>query len=149
MTTPDDYCDRDVPAKRRPSARKEDKLDKLQADWLKAVLGRPGKTNADGVLWHACETRAKRSVWEGARNKARGCVAGFPLDKMFMYRGRLFKFENKEPGRRNHKNGGLSDDQVISVAEYRAAGIPVVVGYSVEDLRDALGLWGIPTREAG
>jgi len=131
----------EVKEPRKKPVRHEDILHKKVAVWLRAVIGREGKTTPNGILWHSTENRAKRSLREGASNRSRGCVAGFPLDIDFYYNMRAFKIELKS------ETGKVSDSQKISIPEYRAAGVPVSICYSVEDVRIALRQWNIPTEE--
>lgn len=132
------------PKPRKKPVRHEDKLHTDVAKWLTAAIGHPGEASATlGVMWLSLETRAKRSLREGAANKARGCVAGVPDIEIVQYPGRCFKIELKSA------KGVVSDQQRKLHKEYRILGIPVAVCRSIDDVRAALLGWGVPTREAG
>lgn len=108
--------------------------------WLRVVLPPP-------VIIHHSPNESRRPGRAGdverAMNAANGAVAGFPDIMGITFTG-LFFMEVKAPG------GSLSPAQ----RDFRDR--LAVLGYgrwavvrSIDDAKDALAAWGIPTREAG
>lgn len=128
-------------APRAKSARPEDRLHADVKKYLTTIIARPGVCSADGVVWYSVETRAKRSKFEGARNKARGCISGCP-DIDLYFSGRAYKIELKAA------KGTVSDSQDILHAELARANVPVIVAKDIDTITTALISWGVPTREA-
>ena len=80
-----------------------------------------------------------RRVLAGARFKAQGRKAGVP-DNCVIYAGRAHFIELKS------RKGVASPAQKIVIPALEAAGTPVVIAYSLEEVMDALAAWGIPLR---
>jgi phage tail protein X len=108
--------------------------------WLRVVLPPP-------VIIHHSPNESRRPGRAGdverAMNAANGAVAGFPDIMGLTFTGPFF-MEVKAPG------GSLSPAQ----RDFRDR--LAVLGYgrwavvrSIDDAKDALAAWGIPTREAG
>jgi hypothetical protein len=115
----------------------EDELHYQVARLLSLAIARPGAVSPDKVIWWTIESRAKRSVYEGARNKRRGCIAGCP-DIFVMHRGRAFWIELKTP------TGKTSDAQIELHGSIVQAGSHVGVARSVNDILPLLWSWGVP-----
>ena len=75
----------------------------------------------------------------GARMKKQGRKAGIP-DNCVVWDGRCFFIELKS------RNGKPSPAQKVVIPALEAAGAPVVIAYSLEEVMDALAAWGIPLR---
>ena len=130
----------DKPGKpRKKPDRKEDKLHEQVAKLLTAIIAKPGVASADHVLWYSVETRARRSMREGAANKKRGCIRGVP-DIDVYFGGRAYKIELKAP------DGVLSDDQRELHLQLEMAGVSSSVARSIEDVLRSLAFWRIPHR---
>jgi len=83
-----------------------------------------------GLFFHVPNGGA-RSMQEGAKFKAMGVTPGEP-DFVNMYRvpcGVELKMEKE----RKTKNGGLSPDQMMVHAQWRAAGREVYIAYTAEE----------------
>lgn len=93
----------------------------------------------DCVAW-SNENR-RNGIREGARRKARGCIAGVP-DMEFHYRGRALCVELKA------ERGRLSPEQRVLHARLKAAGTPVAVCRSLDDVIDFLRAQGVPVKGA-
>jgi hypothetical protein len=135
-----EYIDHTVntpPRTRAKSKRPEDLFHTLVARWLTEAIAPAGKRSKHGVLWFSVETRGKRSLAEGARNKARGCIAGVP-DIDIYHQGRAFKIELKAP------KGTSTDTQVRLHHELVQCGVPVLVARELDMIMSALTEWGIP-----
>lgn len=91
----------------------------------------------DCVAW-SNENR-RNGVREGARRKARGCIAGVP-DMEFHYRGRAMCVELKA------EKGRLSPEQKALHARLKAAGTPVAVCRSLDDVTAFLTAQGVALR---
>jgi hypothetical protein len=118
----------------------EDELHYQVARLLSLAIARPGVVSSDKVIWWTIESRAKRSVYEGARNKRRGCIAGCP-DIFVMYRGRAFWIELKTP------TGKTSDAQLELHGSIVQAGSNIGVARSVTDILPLLWSWSIPYKK--
>lgn len=75
----------------------------------------------------------------GARMKKQGRKAGIP-DNCVVWDGRCFFIELKS------RNGKPSPAQKVVIPALEAAGAPVVIAYTLEEVMDALAAWGIPLR---
>lgn len=75
----------------------------------------------------------------GARMKKQGRKAGIP-DNCVIWNGIAHFIELKS------RNGKASPAQKIVIPALEAAGAPVVIAYSLEEVMDALAAWGIPLR---
>jgi hypothetical protein len=126
--------------KRAKSTHPEDKLHREMVKYLRAVIGREGVAWC-GVYWQSIEVRGKRSLIEGASNKARGCVAGFG-ELLIIHHGRIHLAEVKTP------DGVLSQSQRETHPELAKAGAPVAVLRSIDDLVAWVRAIRMPTREA-
>jgi len=128
-------------AKRVPRKRPEDDFHKQVAKLLSVVIAKPGVCSPQGVIWYSVETRAKRSLREGANNKARGCVKGCP-DIDIYYAGFAYKIELKAV------KGRLSDGQEELHIELARAKVPVLEARTLEAVAKVLDTWSIPHRRA-
>lgn len=90
--------------------------------------------------WH-CASGEKRDDETAAKLKTMGVIPGL-ADLMFVYRGRLHAIEVKAP------KGRPSAYQRVWQEELETAGGAYAVVTSIEEARDALARWGVPTREA-
>lgn len=119
---------------RAKSRRHEEKaIEKAITDYLAFSL--PG----DALSFHVPNGGFKLSIGELAWLKASGYVAGIP-DRVVLWNGRAHFLECKRP------KGILSDSQKAMFPRIEAAGCPIVVVRSVEDVAAALDAWGIPVR---
>jgi len=109
----------------------EDELHKRVCVWLSGAIAKPGVCSPEGAIWYSVETRARRSLAEGASNKERGCIAGVP-DVDIYWQGRAYKIELKARG------GVVSDEQRALHAELEKAGVKVRVCYSLEEVKAVL-----------
>ena len=75
----------------------------------------------------------------GARMKKQGRKAGIP-DNCIIWDGKAHFVELKS------RKGVASPAQKIVIPALEAAGSPVVIAYSLEEVMDALAAWGIPLR---
>ena len=84
------------------------------------------------VLLHAIGNGGERNVIVASRMKAEGVKAGIPdLHLPVARRGYISLYiEMKKPDRVNHKNGGLSDEQVELIALLRQHTNCVLVCYT-------------------
>jgi hypothetical protein len=95
--------------------------------WFTAIAHGAGRGGTgDGWL--------RGAIWKGM-----GARAGCP-DLLVLYQGRAFFGEVKAP------KGQLSIAQQTTHTALRAAGCPVAVWKSLDDLQASLTTWGIPTR---
>lgn len=76
----------------------------------------------------------------GGKLKAMGLVPGVP-DILIVANGRAYWVEIKTA------TGRLSDDQKATIARLESNGARVCVCRSIDDVRQALADWGIPTKE--
>ena len=110
--------------------------------YLRDVLPR------DAVFW-SVPNGGKMSHKAGAKARDLGQYKG-ASDLMICYRGRLHCLELKV---REDPRWGITEttyqkpEQKAFQADIEAAGAPYVVARHTSDVRDALALWGIPTRE--
>jgi hypothetical protein len=149
MTTEQDLDEmmgprRDKPSKLRATRNKAPKLDEdhfhyTVAKLLNHAIAPAGLPSHEGVCWFALEGRGKRSIYEGMRNKKRGCVAGVP-DVLITHAGRAFWIELKTD------IGRLSPAQVDMHRTLTACGMPVAVARSLGDVAGVLAAHGIPHR---
>lgn len=84
----------------------------------------------EGVAW------AENNGWTVRKLKYEGRV-GAP-DRLFYGYGTMVLIEMKNPKRRNHKNGGLSEGQVEEHKRFLDAGVPVAVCYTKQEVIDTL-----------
>jgi len=136
--TTQEFLDKYAKPRKKPE-RKEDKLHEQVAKLLTAVIAKPGVASADHVLWYSVETRARRSMREGAANKKRGCIRGVP-DIDIYYGGRAYKIELKAPG------GVVSDAQDELHIQLELAGVSNAIARSIDDVLHSLAFWRIPHR---
>lgn len=80
-----------------------------------------------------------RRVLAGERFKKQGRKAGVP-DNCVIWNGKAHFVELKS------KTGKASPAQKVVIPALEAAGSPVVIAYSLEEVIDALATWGIPLR---
>jgi hypothetical protein len=111
----------------------EDRIQISILDYLEAV--------APHVLFFAVPNEGKRSYMVARRHKLLGMVAGVP-DLVLTYEGRAYFLEVKSAV------GRLRPAQKLFIEAAHKAGAKCAVVRSIEDVRAALGAWGIPTREA-
>lgn len=71
--------------------------------------------------------------------KKQGRKAGIP-DNCVIWNGKAHFVELKS------RNGRTSPAQKVVIPALEAAGAPVVIAYSLEEVMDALAAWGIPLR---
>ena len=128
------------PKPRAKHRRLEDALHVQVAKYLRAVIG-PERTCCNGVAWESIETRGRRSLAEGARNRARGCVAGTP-DIHICYRGCEYHIELKAG------KGTTTTEQLSWHEAFGQAGATIAVCRTLDDVRECLETWRVPTREA-
>jgi hypothetical protein len=120
---------------RGPGAR-ENAVQRAAIDFLEAVvLPRP--------LVFAIPNAAKRQKNGKAGNAVPGLKPGMP-DLGMLYRQRIYFLEAKA----DRPHARLSDAQRAMILELGERGHGVCVFKTIEDIRDALRLWGIRTREA-
>src|SRR5271170_38000 len=124
----------------KPPVEDEDHLHYAVAKLLSLAIAKPGICSLDGVLWMSLEGRAKRSIYEGARNKRRGCVSGVP-DILIVWMGRCYWIELKRA-----KGGRVSDAQIETHSQLNSAGSSVAVCRSLGEIQAILQLWKIPHR---
>ena len=89
--------------------------------------------------WH-CASGEKRDEATAAKLKTMGVIPGL-ADLMFVWRGRLYAVEVKSP------TGRSSTYQRAWREELETAGGAYAVVTSIDDAREALARWGVPTRE--
>lgn len=109
------------------------------ASLLDYVLPKP-----DAYWFHipnqgAFREESRRTAIAGARFKKQGLKAGVP-DNCVIWDGKAHFVELKS------RNGRPSPAQKIVIPALQAAGSPVVIAYSLEEVMDALTAWGIPLR---
>lgn len=129
-----------IPKPAKPPVEDEDHLHYAVAKLLSLAIARPGICSLDEVCWFSLEGRAKRSIYEGARNKRRGCISGVP-DILIVWRGKCYWIELKRA-----KGGRVSDAQIETHAELDKAGSNVAVCRSWGEIQAALVKWKIPHR---
>ena len=117
----------------------EDHFHYQVAKLLNHAIAPAGLASQDGVAWVSIENRGHKSIWEGARNKKRGVCAGFP-DVLIQWAGRVFYIELKTP------IGVVSPSQAEMHAALRAAGAPVAVARSLDEVVGFLRAQQIPHR---
>jgi len=113
--------------------RVEDGIQRSIVDYLEAVLA--------GVFVFAIPNAAIRNLGGRAGNAIPGLRKGMP-DIGFLWNHGTFFLEVKT------ETGRLSADQIDCHVELRARGYPVATVCSIDEVRIALGLWGVITREA-
>lgn len=118
--------------KRRIRNRPEEDLHKPVAAWLDANL-------VDAWCCHV-PNGGGRSKAEGAAFKAMGVKPGVP-DHLIIHKGRAYWIELKPEKYRNHKNGGLSANQVLCHAILKAAGCKVATCYTLEEVQETVRAW--------
>lgn len=92
------------------------------------------------LAFHPCN-EGQRTPWEAERLTEIGLVPGV-ADLVLVHNGKAFFVEAKAPG------GKLSPAQERFAEDVRAAGAEFAVCYDLDDLKNALTAWSIPTREA-
>lgn len=103
-------------------------------EWLRLVL-------PDAVIFHP-PNGGYRDVREAAKLKRMGVLPGIPDLVVFMDNAFVCAFEVKA------QRGVLSDDQKNVHYVMRALGFKVAVVRGIDETRQALASWGVPTREA-
>ena len=111
----------------------EDKIQLSILDYLDLVL-------PEALVFHV-PNQGLRSLTTGKKFKLLGMRAGVP-DLVMIHRGVCFFIEIKSP------KGVVSPAQKDFCEAAGRAGAGWVVARCVEDVRNALRLWNIPTREA-
>ena len=119
----------------------ETRLQFVVVAYLRAVLPR------DALFWH-CPNGGKMSA---AWRKMLGGLGVLPgaSDLMLVYRGRFYGIELKtalDPVRGITKGYQSEAQRAFQDAVERAGGHYAVCRHT-DDVRDALALWGVPTRE--
>jgi hypothetical protein len=122
---------------RKKSAQPEDAFHRDVARYLTAVIAQPGIASPKHVIWFSIEGRAKRSLREGAANRARGVISGVP-DIVILHQVRTFFIELKSPV------GRVSHVQETFHHELARNGIPVLVARGLDAIMRALDTWEIP-----
>jgi hypothetical protein len=135
---------REKPRKPRAPRSKAAKLDEdhfhyAVAKLLNHAIAPAGLQSHEGACWFSLEGRGKRSMYEGMRNKKRGCVAGVP-DVLITHAGRSFWIELKTD------IGKLSPAQVDMHHTLGACGSVVAVARSLGDVAAFLAAHGLPHR---
>lgn len=130
-----------APKKRAKSKRPEDVLHVAVAKFLTAVIARPGDANEFGAVWFSIEGRGKRSLREGAANKARGVISGVP-DIAIYHAGRAFFIELKA------EKGVVSSSQYDLHHVLARAKIPVLIARDIPTIAKVLDTWGIPHKRS-
>jgi len=101
----------------------------------------------DVVFWHCPNGGQMSEAWR----KMLGGLGVFPgaSDLMLVYQGRFYAIELKTAADplRGVSKGYQSPAQKVFQAAVEAAGARYVVARHTDDVRDALALWGVPTRE--
>ncbi len=120
----------------------EMRLQFVAVKYLRLVLPR------DAVLWH---TPNGGDMTETARKTAGG-LGEFPgaSDLMICWQGRLYCIELKvraDPIYGIKRTTYQKPEQKAFQAAIERAGARYVVARHTDDVRDALALWGVPTRE--
>ena len=119
---------------RRDGYDKEDAFQCETASFLTSALPKPG-------AWFCHIPNAgKRSARTGAHYKRQGLVPGSP-DIVIFHAGQAYCIELKA------RYGTLSDSQRIVIPEIEAAGVPVAVCRTLDEVELALIAWGIPLRQ--
>jgi hypothetical protein len=126
---------RKVGAPRRTDRNAEARVQAAAVDWIRAAAPQV-------LVFHPANGGWRRPA-EAARFKWIGVVAGIPDLVIVVDPGRVFFLEVKAPG------GGVSDVQRDIIFRLGALRAPCAIVQSIEDVRQAFALWGIPTREAG
>ncbi len=91
------------------------------------------------VVWSSTPTVASSPV-TGARLKKMGYRKGWPdISLVYIQRAHFIELKDK-------KTGVVSPDQKACHEDLRAAGALVAVCVSVEEVEDALRVWGVPLR---
>lgn len=117
---------------RRDGYDAEDTLQITVAALLDTILP-PGES-----WWCHVPNGGNRSAHTGARLKRMGTKAGAP-DCMIIYQGKAFWIELKS------RYGSLQDSQRVAFPKIMAAGSPIAVARTLEEVVAALMAWGIPT----
>lgn len=116
------------------------KEDALQKQVAKAL----DKLSGTKFFWFHTPNGGLRNIRVAQKLKSQGVKAGV-WDCWIVGRGAItYLIELKIDGRQNHKNGGLSDNQVNVRDRLIALGIPEVnfsVCYSLDDVLEALKRW--------
>ena len=116
---------------RRDGYDAEDTFQFAAAALLDTILP-PGES-----WWCHIPNGGKRNSWTGARLKRMGTKAGAP-DCLIVWQGKAHWIELKA------RYGSLQDSQIAAFPRIMAAGSPVAVARTLEDIIDALMTWGIP-----
>lgn len=109
------------------------------ASLLDLVLPKPGAFWFHVPNQGQFTERSVRTIRAGARFKKQGLKAGVP-DNCVIWNGKAHFVELKS------KTGTASKAQKVVIPALEAAGSPVVIAYSLEEVMDALAAWGIPLR---
>lgn len=123
------------PRKRAPSARPEEALHVLVADYLAQCLP-PAPA---GPWWTHPHNEGLRTGRDAGRARRMGQRPGTP-DLLMVWRGGLIGIELKSV------NGRLSDAQVAAHEHLRACGAAVHVCRSLDDVMAVLDQHGVPVR---
>lgn len=126
----------DKPARRgrRAGYDKEDALQIEAASFLSLALPKPG-----AFFFHVPNGGYALSARTGAKFRRMGLKSGTP-DIAVIHTGSAYFLELKA------RYGTLGDAQKIVIPEIEAAGSPVAVCRTLEEIVDALTAWGIPLR---
>lgn len=121
-----------------PRASDEDDIQRAIVKYLRHVL-------PSGFIVQSTANKP-RSVVAGAREKSMGAVAGWPDLALYGQtedgQPTAWFLEIKTPC------GKLSDKQHAVHDRLKLAGFPVAIARSVDDARDQLRAWGLPSRDA-
>ena len=93
---------------------------------------------------HHSPNEGKRGWKAQAKLKRLKTVAGWP-DIEIVYCGRVYFLELKLEKYRNHKNGGLTENQADCHAKLRRAGCQVATCYTVDEVEGTVKAW-MPVR---
>lgn len=106
--------------------RPEEALQRSVAAFLDVALPRE-------AVWFHPPNGGARTKAEAGVFRATGVKPGVP-DVVIIYRGRPLFIELKNPARRGHKNGGLSDAQVEMRERLTRAGAVYHVCYTLDEV---------------
>lgn len=118
----------------KPRLPREKEVDVAITQFLRFALPK------DAVHFHCPNGGYRLGVAELGRLKAAGYVGGIP-DRCILWNGRCLWFEVKRPGKPT-----FTDGQMAMFPRFAAAGFPVAVVQSVDDVIALLTEAGVPIR---
>jgi len=125
----------------RARANHETRLQFVVVEYLRRVLP------PDVVFWHCPNGGQMSEAWRKMLGGL-GVLSG-ASDLMLVYQGRFYAIELKTAADpvRGISKGYQSPAQKAFQAAVERAGAQYVVARHTDDVRDALAMWGVPTRE--